>query len=293
MGERIEDRLRGKVCSVKEDDFEGKFFRIRKTLAQMRTGPVGEYIKKHLNSWITGTLPNIEALSEQETRHVNFRPEEAIFVDTETLGLAYINPIFLVGYSYVKSKTVVVDLLLARTPLEEEAMLRYFNRFSGKFKYMVSYNGLRFDNRRLVVRNRSYQIDWEWPDRNHLDLYKFIHPFIKHHLDKKNNDNKKKRKTSKLGDVERIFFGLEREEDLPSAEVPKAYEEYIYGGNPDNLLKAITHNDIDVVSLVATYLRILIDPKFRPRIQEYKKRRGWNVKKSAAASDQADQTDCR
>ncbi|MBW3018494.1 ribonuclease H-like domain-containing protein [Candidatus Woesearchaeota archaeon] len=288
MGTRIEEKLKGRVCVVKDKDFEGRCYLMRKTLGGMRTGPIGNYIIKHLNSWLRGSLLNVDELPSNITKHVYFRPEEAIFVDTETLGLAYSNPIFLIGYGYVKEQDVVIDLLLARTPLEEEAMLRFFNKFSSNFKQMISYNGLRFDNRRLVVRNRSYQIDWEWPDRNHLDLYKFIHPFIAHHLGNGNkNGDKKKRKTSKLGDVEKILFGLEREEDLPSAEVPKAYEEYILGGSPDNLVKAIKHNDVDVVSLVATYLRILIDPKFKQRILEYKNRKNRNIK----ISSKSDQTE--
>jgi uncharacterized protein YprB with RNaseH-like and TPR domain len=289
MGNRIEDKLKGEVCVVKDKDYEGKCYRIRRTLQGMRAGPIGNYIKKYLSNWLEGDLLNVKEMPPNITKHVYFRPEDAIFVDTETLGLAYSNPIFLIGYGYVKDRDVIIDLLLARTPIEEEAMLRFFNNFSSSFKQMISYNGLRFDNRRLVVRNRTYQIDWEWPDRNHLDLYKFIHPFISHHLGNGNkNGDKKKRKTSKLGDVEKILFGLEREEDLPSAEVPKAYEEYILGGSPGNLVKAIKHNDVDVVTLVATYLRILIDPKFRQRILEFKKRKNRGIIKLGSTADQTE-----
>jgi uncharacterized protein YprB with RNaseH-like and TPR domain len=278
MGDRIEDKLKGKVITVKQGDYTGVCYRMIRRQKDMASDPVVKYINRTLHKWETGKLHNIRGLPPELSKMVYFRPEETIFMDTETLGLSYRDAIFLIGVSYIKKGEVIVDLLLARNPWEEEAMMRKFNEISSRYKYMISYNGQTFDNRRIITRNRNFQIQWSWPDDKHLDLYQFIHPFIKNKLGES-------QKTSKLGDVERILFGLEREDDLPSAEVPAAYEDYWMGGKPDKLVKAIRHNDIDVFSLVAIYLRIMQDPEFIPRIKEFKKKSKWREKKKPSKKE--------
>jgi len=278
MGDRIEDRLKGKVITVTEGDYSGTCYRMLKRQKEMGSDSIVKYVKRTLHKWGEGKLHNISMLPPELLKMVYFKPEETLFMDTETLGLSYRDSIFLIGVSYIKKGEVIVDLLLARNPWEEQAMLMKFNQIASNFKYMVSYNGKTFDNRRIKVRNRSYLIDWDWPDDNHLDLFQFIHPFIKKKLGES-------QKTSKLGDVERILFGLEREDDLPSAEVPAACEDYWFGGNPDKLVKAIVHNDVDVFSLPAIYLRILDDPEFIPRIKEFKKKSRWKKSKSVKKDD--------
>ncbi len=267
MGDRIEDRLDGKIYTFKDETHEGNYYRLKKDIREVDSGKIGRYIERVLPAWQKGELHNTQFLAPELLKHVYFQPEETLFIDTETLGLAYKHPIFLISMAYVEKNNVMSDILLARNPLEEETMLRAFDDFAANFKYLVSYNGSRFDNRRLTVRNRAYLIDWEWPDERHLDLYQFIRAFFKKHL--------KEKKPPNLKGVEEVLFGQIRDADLPSAEVPKAYNEYIYEGNPDRLIKAIRHTDIDVISLVAIYLRILQDPKFIPRIKEFKKRKKW------------------
>jgi len=278
MEDRIEDKLKGRVIYVSNGEENIECYRMLKRQNEMPSDPVVKYVERNLHRWKQGKLHNIDNLPPELLKWVYFKPEETLFMDTETLGLSYRDAIFLIGMSYFKKGEVVVDLLLARNPWEEQAMIMKFNEIASRYRYMVSYNGAAFDNRRIIARNRKYRIRWDWPDDKHLDLYQFIHPFIKNKLGES-------QKTSKLGDVERILFGLEREDDLPSAEVPAAYEDYWMGGKPDKLVKAIRHNDIDVFSLIAVYLRILQDPEFIPRIKEFKKKSRWKERKSIKKED--------
>ncbi len=175
---------------------------------------------------------------------VALSPRDALFLDTETTGLAggTGTVAFLVGTGRVESDDLVIRQYGIRDYPEEDAMLEALAEDLADHP-LVTFNGRTFDWPLLVTRFRMKRI--EPAPRAHLDLLVPARRLWARSL-----------ASHRLGALEREVLGFVRKDDLPSELVPQAYFDYLRTGDPREVARAFVHNADDVISMVALMGRI-------------------------------------
>ena len=185
-------------------------------------------------------------------------PERVLSLATETTGLAggtgtYA---FLVGIGHFCDGGFRLRQYFQTDFGQEGAILRALADYLTGFDAIVTFNGKTFDlpllETRLTInglhrraaRGRGVR---ELP---HLDL---LHPARRVYRDRF--------PSCRLGELERQVLGLERQEDVPSGEIPALYFRYVRNRRFRAVLPVFEHNALDVLSLVtlAAHLCDLFD----------------------------------
>ncbi|WP_200348582.1 ribonuclease H-like domain-containing protein [Halochromatium glycolicum] len=167
-------------------------------------------------------------------------PEAAVFLDTETSGLAGGTGtwVFVAGLGRIEGRELVLrQYLLLRLDAEAEMMERVAAEL-GAAEQLISYNGKGFDlpllETRLCLNGRRPEL----ATTPHLDL---LHP-VRRAFASRWPD-------CRLATCERKLLGVERGDDLPGAEAPAAWLEWLRGGQPGRLGAVLRHNRLDLLSL--------------------------------------------
>ena len=165
----------------------------------------------------------------------------AVYIDTETTGLAggtgtYA---FLVGIGYFEADAFVVRLVFMRDLDEERACLHVVADTVQHAHAVVSFNGKTFDLPLLATRFSLNGFPNPLKALPHLDL---LHPARRLYQGYLEN--------CRLGMLERELLGLHREDDVPSADVPVLYREYLKTKDGRVINGVLTHNTLDILSLV-------------------------------------------
>lgn len=160
----------------------------------------------------------------------------AVFFDTETTGLNN-EPLFLVGMLCHDGREGYIRQLLARDYTEEPAVLAEARSLLTAAGLVVSYNGVRFDVPYLQGRLRYHRLGSFHPGV-HLDLL----PVARRVLGRSLGD-------CKLQTLERHLCRRERNNDIPGAQIPQAYHDFVADGDAGRLRRIVEHNSFDVVTL--------------------------------------------
>ncbi len=175
------------------------------------------------------------------------RPEELLFLDTETTGLSggAGTVIFLLGAGFFREDRFYVRQFFMRDYDEEPALLEAFNSLLKKFSGIVTFNGKAFDwniiksrfafNRMRLAAEEPVHIDLLYPSRRIWKL---------------------KLSSCRLGALEESVLGETRIGDIPSEMVPSAYFRYLETGDVSEIKRVISHNERDILSLVSLFTRI-------------------------------------
>ena len=145
-------------------------------------------------------------------------PEDALFIDTETTGLAGGTGTFpfLIGLGWFEGEAFVTCQLFARDFSEEPPMLAYLQELAADRRFLVSFNGRAYDLNLLSARfvlNRQRDTLAGMP---HLDL---LHPgrrLLRHRME-----------NARLVTIEACVLGLERQGDVPGWEIPQRYFDWL------------------------------------------------------------------
>ena len=176
----------------------------------------------------------------------DFELERALFVDTETTGLAggtgtYA---FLVGCGWVEDGALRVEQYFMRDHADEPAMMAHLARLISRFDWTVSFNGKSFDlpllRTRFIMNRRRTALD----ALGALDLLHVARRLWRYQLPRRD-----------LGTLEREILGVERELDVPSHEIPDIYFRYLRTGDARELVPVVAHNRVDMVSMAALLAR--------------------------------------
>lgn len=173
----------------------------------------------------------------------NIKPEEFLFIDTETTGLAggagtYV---FLIGAAKYSQNGIEFSQFFLEDPASESAQLAALESFSSNAKALVSYNGKSFDLPRIKTRFLYHGWPTPFQDVYHIDLLHIARRLWKNHLP-----------GCTLGDIERHLLELERDGiDIPGYQVSEHFYEYLHTGDASPLISVFYHNEIDVLSLAA------------------------------------------
>lgn len=164
----------------------------------------------------------------------------ALFLDTETTGLAGgtgTTP-FLIGLATVDGKAVTVEQYFLRRLSGESEMLEALRDRLVEAQTLVTFNGRRFDWPILEARFIMSRMPLD-PPTDHADLISAARRLWYRPLG-----------TYRLTAIERHALGVDRVEDVDSAEIPGMYLEYLRTGDAGPLEPVFAHNQQDVLCLL-------------------------------------------
>jgi uncharacterized protein YprB with RNaseH-like and TPR domain len=170
-------------------------------------------------------------------------PQRALYLDTETTGLAGgagTIP-FLIGLAWYEADgaTLLVEQLLLRELGEEAPMLERLAERAARASMLVSYNGKSFDMPRLRARYVLERLP-ALGALPHLDLVHVARRVHRHRLAQLS-----------LARVESEVLGFERVGDITGGDVCARYTPFLRTGDDSALEAVVDHNEWDVVSMAA------------------------------------------
>jgi len=167
----------------------------------------------------------------------------ALFFDLETTGLAggTGTVAFLVGMGYYRDDAFHIVQYFLGDIGEEERMIRELARFfrDMDFRSVVTYNGKAFDipllETRFILQRERYVLS----DLPHLDLLFSARSLWKH-----------KHESCRLFHLAQQIVEAPRSEDIPGAEIPLRYFDYLRSGDFALMEPVLYHNQEDILSLL-------------------------------------------
>lgn len=172
----------------------------------------------------------------------DFDFQQAIFLDTETSGLAggAGTIVFLTGVGTFEDDAYVVRQYFARNPAEERAYLPDLAQFVAERGGLVTFNGQSFDW--PLLRSRFILSGIQPPDKSpHIDL---LHPARRLWRLRLGACN--------FGNLERRILDYQRSGlDIPSYMIPSLWFNFARGaGNVQEMEAVLYHNLEDIVNMV-------------------------------------------
>lgn len=186
---------------------------------------------------------DILAWLSKDGEFVNLDLSSALFIDLETTGLSGGTGVvpFLVGLGYYRDDRFYVSQYFLGELAEEERMIQEIDRFFSEmgFQSVVSYNGKGFDIPLLETRFILHRQPFLLSELPHLDFLYSARSLWKH-----------KHENCRLFHLAREVVGADRAEDIPSAEIPWRYFQYLNTGSFELIEPILYHNQEDILSLL-------------------------------------------
>lgn len=219
--------------------------------ASAKTNQYGDHLSLHC--WFgepTRFAPDLRALQllMPDVPKEVADPEQWIFLDTETTGLAGGSGTyaFLVGLAWWEGGGLEVEQFFMRDFSEECSLLSALAERLAERRVLITFNGKSFDWPLLETRYRmSRKIPPPTP-RAHLD---FLHPA--------RNLWRLRLGSVRLSQLERHVLGWDRGADLMSDLIPRIYLDFVRGAPPERLIPVFHHNQMDLRGLAGLSSRIL------------------------------------
>ena len=167
----------------------------------------------------------------------------ALFLDLETTGLAGGTGTvpFLVGLAYYRDERFKVTQFFLNEMAEEDRLVRELDQFIRDmgFKSLVTYNGKAFDLPLVETRFALQRTPCPLRGLPHLDFLFSARSLWKHKYD-----------SCRLFHLAQQIVQAERSEDIPGAEIPLRYFQYIRSGDFSLIEPILYHNQEDLLSLL-------------------------------------------
>jgi len=220
--------------------------------ATSKTNQYGEYLS--VRCWCaqpprySPELPALRLLAPDALDEIA-DPEQWLFLDTETTGLAGGSGTyaFLVGIAWWEGGGLEIEQFFMREYSEERALLFALRERIAEHPVLVTFNGKSFDWPLLETRYRMCRKISVPAPRAHLD---FLHPA--------RNLWRLRLGSVRLSELERYVLGWDRGTDVLSGQIPRIYFDYLRGGPPERLVPVLNHNQMDLRGLAALSSRVLI-----------------------------------
>ena len=174
-------------------------------------------------------------------------PERLLFLDTETTGLSHGagTVVFLVGVGEIENGQLTIRQYLMRDYDEEPFVLKRVQQDLRACQTLVTYNGRSFDMPLLQTRFVMQRMPFDSDRIPHADLLHTARRVWKLRL-----------KRCNLGTLEELIFHEPREDDLPGAEVPQRYFDYLKQHDFSLLEDILKHNAQDIASLARLLFKL-------------------------------------
>lgn len=189
----------------------------------------------------TAASPEAFALAGKDDKLTGLDLREALFIDTETTGLAggAGTVPFLIGLGWIEGEHFRVEQYFMREYHEEAAVLRAIEKALEGRNWLVSYNGKSYDLSLLASRYVLNRARSPFEGLPHWDLLHAARRFWKSRLT-----------DCSLGSVERHILDFSREGDVPGFMIPQLYFDYLRDKRTARLEPVFSHNQLDIVSLL-------------------------------------------
>lgn len=178
----------------------------------------------------------------------DIRPEEILFLDLETTGLSQGTGTyaFLVGMGYFREGKYHIHQLFLRNFQEEPAFLFHTLRTLEPFRFLVTFNGKRFDIPLLETRFTLFSMDSCLRERVEWDLLYPSRRLWKERLE-----------DCRLETLEKMRLDVAREDrDIRGDQIPEIYYRYVHEGDARDLDRIVYHNAMDVLSLTSLVIHL-------------------------------------
>ncbi len=202
----------------------------------------GEYT---LSGFLSCSGP-VLALPARDESLLSFKPENTIFLDIETTGLSGGTGTwaFLIGLGWADGGHFTLRQYFMRRPSEERAILSHLKASVSDNPVLVTFNGKQFDL--PLIRNRQVLAGFRpFEPEQHLDLLQCARSLWKKRLASRS-----------LRSLEESLLGLRRIDDIPGAEIPEVYFNYLRRGETELLKKVFHHNVLDILSMATLLERV-------------------------------------
>ncbi len=177
----------------------------------------------------------------------SFACKDALFLDTETTGLAGGTGTFafLIGLGWFEDDTFRTQQLFARDFSEEKASLHFLLEMARGKSFLVTYNGKTFDVGLLSTRFILNRLPDSLTAMPNLDLLHPARRLFGHRL-----------QNNRLSTMEKDVIGFHRYGDIPGSEIPQRYFDWLRYCDPRHLAEIFEHNRLDVISMAALSLHL-------------------------------------
>jgi uncharacterized protein YprB with RNaseH-like and TPR domain len=234
--EKVPVPLEELVDGLRVENERGEFFRVDSSVhLEVRHGDVPLSRVHAIDPLTVGVLT-------AEPQLESFDLREAVFLDTETTGLAggAGTAAFLIGVGWFEGERFRVRQYFMRDYHEEAALLHGLAAELARFERLVTFNGKMFDVPLLDARFRLNRSRFPLGDAPHLDL---LHPARRLW--------KARLESCRLQSLEAGLMGLRRHGDIPGEEIPQVYFDWVRRKDARMLARVFDHNRQDIVSLAA------------------------------------------
>ena len=181
-------------------------------------------------------------------RRLKIAPEEALFLDIETCGLANC-PLFLVGTMSLREGGLLIEQFFARDYAEEPVLLEHLIEVISPYRMLVTFNGKSFDIPYM---------------RDRMTFHRMRHRFEHEHLDLLLEARRLWRgefPDCRLQTLEEHVCGRRRCGDTPGHLIPQLYHDYVRTGNAAPLEGIFHHNALDIITMAELLPAILTKPE--------------------------------
>jgi len=188
------------------------------------------------------TLPDgiLPLMQGDDSLPVRIDPQRILFLDTETTGLSHGagTVAFLVGLGYFEGHTLIIRQYLMRDYDEEIFVLRRTLEHLKKSDLLCTFNGRSFDMPLLASRFVMQRMRLPLENLPHADLLHTARRVWKLRL-----------RSCRLSTLEEHIYNEPRVDDLPGAEVPQRYFDYLKTKDFSLLGDILRHNAQDIATL--------------------------------------------
>ncbi len=203
----------------------------------------------HGNSRLKGMLScrgSHLALPARDNSLDGFDPRKSVFLDIETTGLSGGTGTwaFLIGLGMLEQDHFLLRQYFLRRPTEERSILSHFAAEADQYQTMITFNGKLFDLPLIQTRQLLAGFKQTVPIQ-HLDLLQCARTLWKKRLASRS-----------LRSIEESLLGLRRFGDIPGAEIPAVYFDYLRRGKTAQLKQVFHHNVLDILSMVTLLERV-------------------------------------
>ncbi len=191
--------------------------------------------------------PAALAIAGKDERLASLDLSRALFLDTETTGLAggTGTVAFLLGIGRFEGEEFVVRQYFLRQPYEEAAMLKRLQTEVNDSNGLVTFNGKTFDIPLLRTRAVLHRLKIDFDRLRHFDVLHAARRLWKDQIE-----------SCSLNGLENSILRLRRSQDIPGALIPQIYFDFLRHGETAKLPEVFAHNRQDIVSMAALLVRI-------------------------------------
>jgi len=198
-------------------------------------GGVASITGAEIGTWEQGTMGE-------------FSTSDLVFLDTETTGLAggTGTVAFLIGVGSWEEGVFRLRQFLMRDFPEEPPLLEQLAEYLADKKVLITFNGRSFDWPLLETRftlSRLHRIIPGW--KQHWDLLFWARRLWREKLP-----------SCSLASLEKNVLGFFRQGDIPGAEIPQRYFDFLKSGRGELLQDICEHNTWDILSMVTLLLHL-------------------------------------